>query len=146
MSCVLANRLILNVREVNRTLEQSKPSYRQPEKVSVRDSDFIEYYYGSGELGPTATTSFGNQGTLTQFEMDQAVIAERPWAPEPPSPASCMQSPQRVQFDLEHSAESVDPETPWKAWIPQERAAASVTTSARSSSELEHPPVPFVVL
>ncbi|KAJ3537705.1 hypothetical protein NMY22_g5485 [Coprinellus aureogranulatus] len=149
MSCVLANRLILNVREVNRTLEQSKPSQQQDRTPSyVRDSDFIEYYYGSGELGAAATMSFGNQGTLTQFEMDQAAMAERPWAPEPPSPASVVHSPSReprVRFDLEISAESDGRGRPWKAWVPEERNPGSSTDSARSSSELEHP-VPFTVL
>lgn len=150
MSCVLANRLILNVREVNRNIEQSRLPSRQPDKPSasgIRDSDFIEYYYGSRGHGPAATTSFGNQGTLTQFEMDQAAIAERPWAPEPPSPMSHIHSPspREVRFDLGDSVEGAVRERPWDGWVPGEGTRQSLTDSARSSSELEHP-VPFTVL
>lgn len=94
MSCVLANRIILNVREINRDLELSKiPTSNQRSRGNhyggpgATDSDIMEYYYDQA-----GTMSFGNNGTLTQFEMNQRPIdwqpvhIARPHAPEPDSP------------------------------------------------------------
>lgn len=92
MSCVLANRLILNVREMNRNLERPQLPIQQQEKIpGITDSDFMDYYY-SGHAG---TLSFGNQGSLTQFEMvNSSQMVDRPPPPEPP------QSDTRSSSDL----------------------------------------------
>ncbi|TFK22997.1 hypothetical protein FA15DRAFT_670925 [Coprinopsis marcescibilis] len=73
MSCVLANRIILNVRVVNRDLELSK----LPVSNEVKDITFSDSY-----LNVEQDKSFGNCGTLTQYEMDELRMM-RPAAPEP---------------------------------------------------------------
>ncbi|RXW14853.1 hypothetical protein EST38_g11004 [Candolleomyces aberdarensis] len=76
MSCVLANRIILNVREINRDLELSKiPTNNQRSKGigPAMESDIMDYYYDQA-----GTVSFGNHGTLTQFEMNQRPIDWQP--------------------------------------------------------------------
>ncbi|KAF8157218.1 hypothetical protein B0H34DRAFT_712762 [Crassisporium funariophilum] len=64
MSCVLANRVVLNVREVSREVEASKLSSQK----LVKDG------YGRYD------TSFCSPGTLTQYEMEQlrTMRADRP--------------------------------------------------------------------
>jgi hypothetical protein len=65
MSCVVANRIILNVREVNRDLELSKAPTSTHRMVTLPES-----YFHSGER------------SLTPMEMDQLRMM-RPAAPEP---------------------------------------------------------------
>lgn len=91
MSCVLANRLILNVREVNRDLELSKNTH--PIEKAPGDYDFMEYYYAQAG---TATMTFGNCGSLTQFELvdDARIFREEQRELEPP------EADARVSSDL----------------------------------------------
>ncbi|EAU82086.2 hypothetical protein CC1G_09545 [Coprinopsis cinerea okayama7 len=71
MSCVLANRIILNVREANRELELSKVPGSTQRMVILSEG-----FFHQGEV------SFGNSGTLTNFERDQLRMM-RPATPEP---------------------------------------------------------------
>lgn len=58
MSCVLANRVVLNVRQISRDISQSK----QPLAISQKTEVDYDVSYHS---------SVRNPGGLTQFEMEQ---------------------------------------------------------------------------
>jgi hypothetical protein len=108
MSCVLANRIILNVREINRDLELSKiptsNNQRSRGNGPATDSDIMEYYYDQA-----ATVSFGNHGTLTQFEMNQRpidwqpvhIVPPRPVAQEPEEDPELLESPLDDDSDVD---------------------------------------------